>query len=146
MTPLAVEELIPLLQTAIGPVILISGIGLLLLTMTNRLGRAIDRVRSLVNRLEGSDVKTHERLRVELTILWSRAQLIRLAIILASTSALCAALLIIVIFFVALLSLEWGWLITGLFIACMATLIGSLIVFIHDVNRSLSALKLEMEE
>jgi hypothetical protein len=32
------------LQAAIGPVILLSGVGLLL-TMTNRLGRAIDRVR-----------------------------------------------------------------------------------------------------
>ena len=36
---------IPTLQTAIGPVILISGVALLLLTMTNRLGRAIDRAR-----------------------------------------------------------------------------------------------------
>jgi hypothetical protein len=31
-------ELIPILQIAIGPVILISGVGLLLLSMTNRLG------------------------------------------------------------------------------------------------------------
>lgn len=35
-------DLIPTLQTAIGPVILISGVALLLLTVTNRLGRAID--------------------------------------------------------------------------------------------------------
>ena len=40
-------ELIPILQIAIGPVILISGVGLLLLSMTNRLGRAIDRARIL---------------------------------------------------------------------------------------------------
>ena len=45
MQNFSVAELIPVLQTAIGPVILISGIGLLLLTMTNRLGRAIDRAR-----------------------------------------------------------------------------------------------------
>ena len=36
-----------MLQVAIGPVILISGVGLLLLTMTNRLGRAIDRARQM---------------------------------------------------------------------------------------------------
>jgi hypothetical protein len=36
-------ELIPVLQVAIGPVILISGVGLLLLTLTNRFGRAVDR-------------------------------------------------------------------------------------------------------
>ena len=40
-------EIIPVLQVSIGPVILISGVGLLLLTMTNRLGRAIDRARQL---------------------------------------------------------------------------------------------------
>jgi hypothetical protein len=32
----SVAQLIPVLQTAIGPVILISGVGLLILTMTNR--------------------------------------------------------------------------------------------------------------
>jgi hypothetical protein len=36
-TPL--NEIVPVLQVAIGPVILISGVGLLLLTMTNRLSR-----------------------------------------------------------------------------------------------------------
>jgi hypothetical protein len=36
------------LRDAIGPVILISGVGLLLLTMTNRLGRAIDRARQKI--------------------------------------------------------------------------------------------------
>src|SRR5665647_2321311 len=43
-----VHELIPVLQVAIGPVILISGVGLLLLTLTNRYGRTIDRSRQLV--------------------------------------------------------------------------------------------------
>jgi len=38
-----VTELIPVLQVAIGPVVLISGIGLLILSMTNRFGRVIDR-------------------------------------------------------------------------------------------------------
>jgi len=43
----SLHELIPVLQVAIGPVILISGIGLLLLGMTNRYGRTIDRAREL---------------------------------------------------------------------------------------------------
>ena len=45
MPPTSLEQIIPELRDAIGPVILISGVGLLLLTMTNRLGRAIDRAR-----------------------------------------------------------------------------------------------------
>jgi len=39
MTPPTLTQLIPVLQVAIGPVILISGVGLLLLSMTNRYGR-----------------------------------------------------------------------------------------------------------
>ena len=47
MTATTVSQLLPILQTSIGPVILISGVGLLLLTLTNRFGRMLDRARQL---------------------------------------------------------------------------------------------------
>jgi len=138
-------DLIPVLQTAIGPVILISGIGLLLLTMTNRLGRAIDRARLIGAELSGSDDDSRPALEAQLRILWSRARLIRAAIALAAASALAAAVLVILIFFTAILSLPIAWLIASLFAACMLFLIASLALFIHDINRSLAALKLELQ-
>jgi len=83
----SVEYLIPVIQTAIGPVILISGLGLLLLTMTNRLGRIIDRSRSLSGELDLLDsAAAQERIALEIDILWSRARSIRMAIIFASLS------------------------------------------------------------
>ena len=51
MLPSHLDQILPELRDAIGPVILISGVGLLLLTMTNRLGRAIDRSRQLKQEL-----------------------------------------------------------------------------------------------
>ena len=51
MADLRFAELVPVLQVAVGPVILISGVGLLLLTMTNRFGRIIDRSRILAAQL-----------------------------------------------------------------------------------------------
>jgi hypothetical protein len=51
MTVALIAPIIPRLRDAIGPVILISGVGLLLLTMTNRMRRAIDRARQLKNEL-----------------------------------------------------------------------------------------------
>jgi hypothetical protein len=48
MPPTSLEQIIPELRDAIGPVILISSVGLLLLTMTNRLGRAIDCARQKI--------------------------------------------------------------------------------------------------
>jgi hypothetical protein len=139
-----VAQLIPVLQMAVGPVILISGVGLLLLSMTNRLGRTIDRARILAKELLAAGENEQTRISAQLRVLWGRARLIRLAIALASMSALAAAILIIVLFFTALWQMETAWLISGLFIVCMACLIGSLIIFIHDINQSLAALKLEL--
>ena len=139
------SDLIPVLQTAIGPVILISGIGLLFLTMTNRLGRAIDRARLIGPQLAQSDAELQVKLKAQLHILWRRARLIRTAIALAAASALAAALLIIVIFITAILGLSAAWLLASLFTACMLFLIASLAIFIHDINQSLAALKLELQ-
>jgi hypothetical protein len=41
------DSLLPMIQLAITPVILIAGVGSLLLSMTNRLGRIVDRTRIL---------------------------------------------------------------------------------------------------
>jgi hypothetical protein len=146
LTPLpSLATFIPTLQTAIGPVILISGVGLLLLTMTNRLGRVIDRARVLAAELPQTGDDAFERVSAQLRILWMRARLIRLAITLAATSALAASVLIITLFFTALLQIERVWLIAAIFIVCLLSLIGSLVVFIHDINQSLAALRLELE-
>ena len=142
LTP--VQELIPVLQVAIGPVILISGVGLLLLTLTNRYGRTIDRSRQLMRELRELAGADRERLEGQVKILYRRARLIRLSILLAGVSALLASLLIIVLFLTALWKLEVGLLISLLFIACLVSLSGSLVAFIRDMNLSLGALKLDL--
>lgn len=139
-----VAQLIPVLQTAIGSVILMSAVGLLSLTMNNRLGRAIDRARVLSSELATATGNTRAKIAAQLRILWRRSHLIRQAIARVSMSALAAAVLIIVLFFTALLQLETAWLISLLFILCMACLILSLGIFIQDVNQSLAAVKLEL--
>jgi hypothetical protein len=144
MTSTPVHELIPVLQVAIGPVILISGVGLLLLTLTNRYGRTIDRSRQLGRELRELAGADRARLEGQIEILYRRARLIRLSILLAGVSVLLASLLIIVLFMTALWELEVGLLISLLFIACMVSLSGSLVAFIRDMNLSLGALKLEL--
>jgi hypothetical protein len=144
MQPLSVAQLIPVLQTAVSPTILISGVGLLLLTMTNRLARTIDRARATARELANASEKDRSRGIEQLRVLWRRARLIRLSIALASTSALFAAILIIVLFVAALLQAGSVWLISGLFIICLGSLVGSLAVFLHDINQALAALKFEL--
>ena len=143
----SISELIPVLQIAIGPVILISGIGLLLLSMTNRLSRVIERARMLLGGLsEKTPARVRRRVMAQIDILWGQARLIRSAILLAATSVLCAACLIIVLFLTALFNIEDAWLISILFVTCLLSLVGSLIAFITDINRSLSAFKVELYE
>ena len=144
MSLISIDQIIPELRDAIGPVILISGVGLLLLTMTNRLGRAIDRVRQLKHELSVRTGVEHAQTLAQVSILYRRAKIIRLSIILAATSAALAAVLITTLFVSALLQSQQGWLIALIFVACMASLFGSLAAFICDINLSLHALKLEL--
>jgi hypothetical protein len=143
ITPL--NEIVPVLQVAIGPVILISGVGLLLLTMTNRLGRAIDRARQLKGELPKRTERDREQVLAQVAIIYRRARMIRLSITLAALSALLASALIIALFVTALLHSEQAILLSIIFIACMVALFASLVAFICDINLSLHALKLELE-
>jgi|YNPBryulayer2012_1023412.scaffolds.fasta_scaffold00248_13 hypothetical protein len=142
----SVDQLLPILQTAVGPVILVSGVGLLLLTMTNRLGRVIDRGRSLAQEHRTNPNADQARILNQLMILNRRAALIRGAITLASLSVLLAAILVIIIFLTALFQWEIAILLSGLFIACMLSLIGSLVAFIQDLNLSLDAYQYDIKD
>ncbi|HWX18267.1 MAG TPA: DUF2721 domain-containing protein [Candidatus Binatia bacterium] len=144
MPSIPVRELIPVLQVAIGPVILISGVGLLLLSLTNRFGRAIDRSRQLGGELRQVSEADRARLAAQVEILYRRARLVRLSITMAAFSLLLVAVLIIVLFLSVLRQLEVGLAIALLFICCMACLIVSLAAFIRDIQLSLQALKLEL--
>lgn len=137
-------NLVPVLQTAVGPAILVSGTGLLLLTMTNRLGRAIDRARVMGPQLAGAAPATRAVMEAQIGIIWRRARQIRTAIAFAAGSALLAAVLVIVLFVTALAGVAATAAIATLFIACMASLVVSLTIFLYDVNRSLLALRLEL--
>lgn len=145
MTGLVTRDVVPLLQVAVGPVILISGVGLLLLSMTNQFGRLIERSRQLARELRTAGEDERVGIVAQVRILSARAGLVRLAIALATTSILLASLLIILLFLTALFGLEVAVVLSLVFIACMACLIGSLVVFLRDINLSLHAFKLEIE-
>lgn len=140
-----IKELVPVLQTAIGPVILISGLGLLLLTMTNRLGRTIDRSRELLDDYESLAVSAREKVDREIVVLWKRASFERAAIMLASLSCLSAATLIIMLFVTSILQLDQPLLLAIVFTFGMACLSASLVFFLLEVNLTLSALRIELE-
>jgi hypothetical protein len=138
------SELIPILQGAVSPVILISGVGLLILSMTNRLGRVLDRSRSLIAKFRTAEKDEQKRLKSQLEILVYRSRILRRAISFAVMSALGAALLVIALFLAAVYHIDVVLLGVALFTVCLVSLILSLLTFLQDINRSLAALKLEL--
>jgi hypothetical protein len=145
MPPTSLDQIIPQLRDAIGPVILISGVGLLLLTMTNRLGRAIDRARILKRELRPLTGLERVHVQAQVDILFRRAKIIRQAILFSVLSALLAALLMIMLALAAWLRWEQAWPAAVLLTAALGSLCVSLVAFIMDINLSLQALKLELD-
>lgn len=140
---MSLTDFIPTLQLAIGPAILISGVGLILLSMTNRFGRVIDRSRQLTRDLRDASQAEQAKVLAEVRVLWMRAKIIRAGIAMAVLSVLLAALLIISLFMGALLAL--GAAVPAvLFVMCMLCLIVAMLMFFWDINLSLNALRLEM--
>ncbi|MEI9866507.1 MAG: DUF2721 domain-containing protein [Limisphaerales bacterium] len=145
MSATTLHEIIPVLQVATGPVILISGIGLLLLTMTNRLGRTIDRARQLCRELPEADGEKRIQTLTQIAIIYRRAQVIRWSIGLAGFSVLLVATLIIILFVGALLDWQAGEFVVLVFIASMVSLFAALVAFLYDINLALHALRLELK-
>ena len=141
---MSLADLIPTLQLAVGPVILISGVGLILLSMTNRFGRLIDRSRILTEALRRAPRSARGKVLAQVRILARRARIVRAGIALAALSVLFAAIMVISLFLGALLQLGMVTLIVVLFILCMLSLIASLVLFMSDVSLSLRALWLEL--
>lgn len=138
------SQIIPILQIAVGPVILISGVGLLLLSITNRYGRVIDRSRVLGDEVRRSGYASgHVWPQVE--ILLRRARLLRVSIIFGVMAVLCAAVLVIGLFLGSVFSLPFQHFVVALFSTCMVSLIVSLVYFLRDINLSLAALDLDMK-
>jgi hypothetical protein len=144
MPSTTLSELIPVLQVAIAPVILISGVGLLLLSLTNRFGRAVDRTRQIHHQMREAPAAERPRLANQVEVIYRRARLIQLSIIMGALSALFAAMLIVALFLAALMKWESALVLSLFFIGCLVSLVVSLITFIMDIRLSLYALKLEL--
>ncbi len=141
----SLEQIIPELRDAVGPVILISGVGLLLLTMTNRLGRAIDRARTMTQELATQTGRERAQTQAQVDIIYRRAKLIRWSILFAVVSALLAAVLVMILFLAAWFRCDLAWLVVVIFFSCLVSLCVSLLALMGDINLSLHALKLELE-
>jgi hypothetical protein len=129
------------IQLAVAPVFLLSGVGVTLGVLVNRLGRIIDRARTLEEALPVTTGTTHEVAAAELHTLSRRAALVNRAITLCTACALLICLLIAGLFIGAILGLGLTALLAGLFILAMVALIGGYLSFLREVFLATESLR-----
>ncbi|MDF3035670.1 MAG: hypothetical protein K0S28_944 [Paucimonas sp.] len=134
------EEVSHIIQIAVAPVFLLSGVGTNLMVQTTRLARIIDRSRVLEDRLSQEKVVQQEADEAELQNLYRRSHLINRAITLSTASALMVCLVIALLFVGDAFRFPMPSLIAILFVAAMVTLIGSLIYLLREIFVATSSL------
>ena len=140
------DDIIKILQGSIAPTILISGVGLLLLSMTNRLARSIDRARELCKEIQESPGKDHSQTYHQIDILYLRCRYLQTTVALATTTIICVSIIILALFSMFVFQVNLIYFVQILFTVGLLTLIASLLLFLRDISLGLNSVKIEIEE
>ncbi len=137
---------IKFLQACITPVAMISGVGLLLLTITNRLGRIVDRTRQLVTDLDMPEVKRQKIKMNQIRILVKRGKFLKYSIACLLIGMIASCLIIPLLFIMSLIGADLKTIGYSLLIISIFSLLLSLIYFFNDILLALNAVKLEASD
>lgn len=117
------------IQMSIAPVFLFSGVAAFLAVLNSRLSRVIDRTRVL----DARSLDDEEDAR-EMRSLFHRRKVINWAITLCTLSALCVALVVLLMFLGIVVDFPLGSMVAALFVTAMITLITAMLCFLHEVR------------
>ncbi|GBG13106.1 uncharacterized protein NMK_0644 [Novimethylophilus kurashikiensis] len=117
------------IQLAVAPVFLLTGVGSILAVLSNRLARIVDRYRALNNASEAVR-QAHD---VEMSVLMRRSKWVNRAITLCTCSALLICIVIAALFVGAQMSVDPSNAVSLLFISAMVALISGLLCFLREI-------------
>lgn len=117
------------IQLAVAPVFLLTGVGAILAVITNRLARIVDRSRVLSN---SSDQKQSAQ-KEEMAMLARRARWVHWAVSLCTMSALFICIVIAALFVGSEIGMDPSRAVSLLFISAMLTLISGLLCFLREI-------------
>jgi hypothetical protein len=131
------------IQLAVAPVFLLAGVGSMLMVLTNRLARIIDRARQLEDRYQESvDADLRRRLHGDLRVLSLRARLVGRAIAFCTACSLFVSLVIVTLFLQSLLDIYLHGVVPLLFIVAMGAFIVGLVHFLREIHVATAALRI----
>ena len=133
-----------LIQLAVAPVFLLTAVGTIIGVLSIRLGRAVDRSRTVEDRLRQLQPEGQKAAREELLLLSRRVRLVYASIVLAVLCALFIGLLIAVAFVDAFIDVDVSKFIGLLFVAAMLAFILSLLVFLREIFLAVTSARNQM--
>ncbi|MGZ8200051.1 MAG: DUF2721 domain-containing protein [Methylosarcina sp.] len=134
-------DLAHVIQLAVAPVFLLTGVGSVLSVLTNRVGRIVDRTRLLENRLADNECTAPAEIRCELVLLSRRVRVVNWAISLCTFCALLICTVIVSLFVGTLVGLDFHTFIASLFIIAMIALILALLFFLREIYLAIASLR-----
>lgn len=133
LSPTHFADVAHVIQVAVAPVFLLSGIGVMLSLLTSRLGSIVERSRFLYERLEVKDEPRAAHFKRELDMLSRRSRWIDRAIALTTIAGLLICLVIAVLFVDYLMTFNLSLPVALLFLAAMLCFIAAFAAFLREV-------------
>ncbi len=137
-----ITDVAHIIQLAVAPVFLLSGVGVTLTVLTNRLSRIVDRARVLEERLPDASKQVKTGLHTDLDTLARRARFINWAITLTTCCGLLVCLVIQTLFVGYFLSLDLSQTIALLFIVAMLAFVIAFVCFLREIFLATSSLRI----
>ena len=140
---LQTENVAKLIQLALGPVFLISGVGITLNMLTSRLSRIVDRARTLEDRREAAtDESRRKHIDEDLRYIVRRTRYINSAIVLSTTAGFLTALVVTLLFGSEFVPMGVGGLIALLFVGSLVCLALAFLMFLIEVRIATKSLRI----
>jgi hypothetical protein len=128
-----IPEIAQVIQIAVAPVFLLTGVAATISALTARVGRIIDRARGLEAELPGYSGDRARRTQRELGQLARRARLVNIALTLCTLTSLLVTVLIALAFVGAYLNVELSVAVGVLFVLAMVVYSAGLLAFLMEV-------------
>ncbi len=134
------------IQLAVAPVFLLTGVAAFIGVISNRLGRIVDRARDIEKLLFSASPARTEALRTTLRNLAKRARLANRALSLCVCCAVLICADIVVLFVGTLAGERFGSIVAVVFVLAMLALIAALLLFLREVYLATRFLRIDASE
>jgi hypothetical protein len=142
MNEIQVVDIAHAIQLALAPVFLLSGIGVMLGVLTNRLARIVDRARKVEDSLRQATAHDIPESRAQLAVASRRARFINVSITLCTIAALLIAIVVALLFSSTFVPISLAVYVAALFVVAMVALVGALVSFLIEVRIATAALRI----